>query len=69
MVHLTGVPNDKSRDAPVVEGLDSASFFGKGQTDGVNASVYGSRFAAQDLPWHEMPEDEMPKDVAYRLIK
>ena len=23
----------------------------------------------QDLPRHEMPEMEMPKDVAYRLIK
>lgn len=33
------------------------------------SSVYGSRFAAQDLPKHEMPEDEMPKEVAYRMIK
>ncbi|SPO03311.1 probable glutamate decarboxylase [Cephalotrichum gorgonifer] len=32
-------------------------------------SVYGSRFAAVDLPRHEMPETEMPKEVAYRLIK
>ncbi|MBE3043421.1 hypothetical protein IMZ48_12790, partial [Candidatus Bathyarchaeota archaeon] len=28
-----------------------------------------SRFAAEDLPKDEMPEGEMPKEVAYRLIK
>ncbi|KAI2031547.1 hypothetical protein LOZ16_006568 [Ophidiomyces ophidiicola] len=33
------------------------------------SSVYGSRFAAEDLPMHEMPEKEMPKEVAYRMIK
>lgn len=32
-------------------------------------SVYASRYAAQDLPKHEMPEREMPKEVAYRMIK
>lgn len=32
-------------------------------------SVYGSRFAAEDLPKDEMPEEEMPREVAYRLIK
>ncbi|KFY31160.1 hypothetical protein V493_01336 [Pseudogymnoascus sp. VKM F-4281 (FW-2241)] len=32
-------------------------------------SVYASRFAAQDLPKHEMPEGGMPKEVAYRMIK
>ncbi|OJD15716.1 glutamate decarboxylase [Emergomyces pasteurianus Ep9510] len=33
------------------------------------SSVYGSRFAAEDLPTLEMPEKEMPKEVAYRMIK
>lgn len=40
--------------------------------DGVETyatSVYGSRFAAEDLPKEEMPEEEMPREVAYRLIK
>lgn len=32
-------------------------------------SVYGSRFAAEDLPKDQMPDAEMPKEVAYRLIK
>jgi glutamate decarboxylase len=31
--------------------------------------VYGTHFAAQDLPHHEMTESEMPASVAYRLIK
>ncbi|GIJ90575.1 hypothetical protein Asppvi_009533 [Aspergillus pseudoviridinutans] len=31
--------------------------------------VYGTHFAAQDLPHHEMAEREMPASVAYRLIK
>lgn len=33
------------------------------------AGVYGSRFASQDLPKYEMAEGEMPKEVAYRMIK
>ncbi|ELR06345.1 glutamate decarboxylase [Pseudogymnoascus destructans 20631-21] len=32
-------------------------------------SVYASRYAAEDLPKHEMPEGGMPKEVAYRMIK
>lgn len=32
-------------------------------------SVYGSKFAAADLPRDEMPEKEMPREVAYKLIK
>lgn len=32
-------------------------------------SVYSSRFAGMDLPHHHMPEYEMPRDIAYRMIK
>ncbi|KAK2055777.1 glutamate decarboxylase [Colletotrichum caudatum] len=39
------------------------------EEDGFTTSVYGSRFANQDLPRTEMPENEMPRDVAYRMIK
>lgn len=70
MVHLSAVPNDKDVESTIVQGLDKAKFFGpEDEEDGVHASVYGSRFAAQDLPRTEMPEREMPKDVAYRMIK
>lgn len=31
--------------------------------------VYASRYAAEELPEHEMAEREMPADVAYRMIK
>lgn len=33
------------------------------------ASVYGSKYAGEDLPAHEMAEESMPRDAAYRLIK
>jgi glutamate decarboxylase len=34
-----------------------------------SGNVYGSRFAAQHMPQHEMPEGEMPSLVAARMIK
>jgi glutamate decarboxylase len=37
--------------------------------DEFTTSVYGSRFAGMDLPRHHMPECEMPRDIAYRMIK
>lgn len=70
MVHLGRVATfkdleDQKNDLPDVEGLD----LGPQGQDQFTASVYGSRYAAMDLPRHEMPDDEMPKEVAYRLIK
>jgi glutamate decarboxylase len=32
-------------------------------------TVYGSHYATLELPRHEMPENEMPREVAYRMIK
>lgn len=81
MVHLAQVRNAPSKDssgqaefgAPkrrssVVPGLEHISLEPPGE-DEFSTSVYGSRFAAEDLPAHEMPEKEMPKEVAYRMIK
>ncbi|KAI9889317.1 MAG: hypothetical protein M1814_005560 [Vezdaea aestivalis] len=70
MVHLAKVPNDREAKASVAEdvGLE-ALCLDPVEEDTFTSSVYGSRFAAQDLPKHEMPEKEMPKEVAYRLIK
>ncbi|QIW96418.1 hypothetical protein AMS68_001936 [Peltaster fructicola] len=67
MVHLGKVQNDKelSDKLPDIESLD----LGPIRPDEYTASVYGSRFAAMDLPKHEMPESEMPREVAYRMIK
>lgn len=37
--------------------------------DEFTTSVYGSRFAGQDLPKNHIPECQMPRDVAYHMIK
>lgn len=68
MVHLATVPNDDAAKAPLVDGLEHIKLEGPTQ-DEINASVYGSRFANQDLPSHDMPDGDMPRDVAYRMIK
>ena len=69
MVHLTSVPNDKAANAPPVRGMEDLKLDPNDMEDEVSASVYGSRFAAECLPMHEMPEKEMPKEIAYRMIK
>lgn len=69
MVHLASVPNDKTVNEPLVKGMDKLKVEPNDDQDEVTASVYGSRFAAECLPMHEMPEKEMPKEIAYRMIK
>ena len=69
MVHLASVPNDKATKAPLTKGMENLTIEPNDTEDEVTASVYGSRFAAQSLPLHEMPEKEMPKEVAYRMIR
>lgn len=80
MVHLASVssPGEKKdaahpleppgRRKSTVPGLEHISLDPPGE-DEFSSSVYGSRFAAQDLPSHEMPEREMPANIAYRMIK
>lgn len=71
MVHLGQVDNDHEVNKPLVDGLENVQLGPPGSDgdDEITASVYGSRFAAQDLPRHEMPDGEMPKEIAYRMIK
>lgn len=70
MVHLGKVATDKERKQSIVPALENLKFEGENRDeDTFTASVYGSKFAAADLPKHEMPEHEMPKEVAYRMIK
>lgn len=73
MVHLASIPNDKEKDQPILDGVKDIKLEGgvseESEPDLFTSSVYGSRFAAQDLPKYEMPEFEMPKEVAYRMIK
>lgn len=68
MVHLAQIPNEDAVAKPLVEGLKKLSI-APADDDCFTTSVYASKFASQDLPRHEMPEDEMPKEVAYRMIK
>lgn len=68
MVHLAQIKNDSEINKPPVQGIDELSLEAPGD-DEFSTSVYGSRFAAEDLPAHEIPEKEMPKEVAYRMIK
>ena len=69
MVHLTSVPNDQAANAPPVKGMENLKLEPNDAEDEVTASVYGSRFAAECLPKHEIPEKEMPKEIAYRMIR
>lgn len=67
MVHLASVSTDREATASIVEGVDKLSVHPPSEY--ASASVYGSSYAAQELPKHTMPENEMPKEIAYRLIK
>lgn len=76
MVHLAQVKNDSEVMPPasiakrgsLVPGLEHISLEAP-SVDEFSTSVYGSRFASEDLPSLELPEKEMPKEIAYRMIK
>lgn len=68
MVHLGRVQTDKDLSQSVIPGLDKLDLSNPA-ADEFTSSVYGSRFASTDIPKHEMPDEEMPKEIAYRLIK
>lgn len=72
MVHLGQVTNDSEvqKDEEASNGIDMSKLGPEGSSpDDFETSIYGSRFAAEDLPRHEMPEKEMPAATAYRMIK
>ncbi|KAK1749999.1 pyridoxal phosphate-dependent transferase [Echria macrotheca] len=70
MVHLAAIPNDDVvNDSKLVAAMKKVHLQLANDDDCFTTSVYGSKFAASDLPRHEMPEREMPKEVAYRMIK
>ncbi|KAH8178200.1 pyridoxal-dependent decarboxylase conserved domain-containing protein [Sarocladium implicatum] len=71
MVHLATIPARENKEG------ESSSSASRSKAhleladcdDGFTTSVYGSRFAREDLPRHEIPEGQMPREVAYRMIK
>lgn len=70
MVHLSSARRESfaGPHPPLHRRIQSVSIDGPEEHD-FYSSVYGSRFATEDLPRDEMPEREMPKEVAYRMIK
>lgn len=70
MVHLGQVTNDSEVQKGNAGGIDESQLGPQGAQSGdFETSIYGSRFAAEDLPRHEMPSGEMPAATAYRMIK
>ncbi|TQS35384.1 hypothetical protein Golomagni_04196 [Golovinomyces magnicellulatus] len=66
MIHLPLIPNSQIKDESPIEGIKMPS---KEGVQNLSTTVYGSRFSTQCLPKYEIPENEMPKEIAYRLIK
>lgn len=69
MVHISRVRKDSVAFPPKLLNRVDTLDLEEPQDHDFYSSVYGSRFAAEDLPTDEMPEKEMPKEVAYRMIK
>ncbi|CAN9086743.1 unnamed protein product [Alternaria sp. RS040] len=74
MVHINRVATHKeiSEEKAEFEAIDATTSINltpDDEADDYTATVYGSKYAAEDLPRHEMPDREMPPHVAYRMIK
>lgn len=71
MVHLNHIANpaEDAREEHLVKEVKKIHLDLAEDNDCFTTSVYGSKFAVADLPRHEMPDGEMPKEVAYRMIK
>ncbi|KAK7748086.1 hypothetical protein SLS53_001338 [Cytospora paraplurivora] len=69
MVHLTGIPNPEDVDKHIDQDIKKAHLELAENDDCFTTSVYGSKFAVADLPRYEIPNEEMPRDVAYRMIR
>ncbi|KAH7320877.1 glutamate decarboxylase [Stachybotrys elegans] len=68
MVHLTPVHPPEEDNRSPSPGTKARLQLAAEESE-FTSSVYGSQFAAHDLPRQVMPEKQMPKDVAYRMIK
>lgn len=70
MVHLAEIKHEDATSGPQIDKqVKKLHLQLANDADCFTTSVYGSRFASADLPRHEIPEGEMPQDVAYRMIK
>jgi glutamate decarboxylase len=57
MVHLNRVATEKEVNAAkgVVDGMNKFTLAVEDEPDDYTATVYGSKYAAEDLPRHDMP--------------
>ncbi|KAI5299673.1 hypothetical protein KEM55_001879 [Ascosphaera atra] len=69
MVHLQAVRRDSAAPNKLQFTINLDEDAASEGSDDFMSSVYGSRFATEDLPAQEFPEKEMPREVAYRMIK
>jgi glutamate decarboxylase len=74
MVHVNRVATSKeiseqANEFKAIDATTSINLTPEDEADDFTATVYGSKYAAEDLPRHEMPDREMPPQVAYRMIK
>lgn len=69
MVHLSHISNPHQSEDNLSKEVRKLHIEAATDNDNFTTSVYGSKFAAQDLPRYEIPDDEMPREAAYRLIK
>jgi len=67
MVHLASVKKDDEVHVPSSRQIDSIA--PPPDVNEFSTNVYGSRFTVDHMAHHEMPENEMPRQVAARLIK
>jgi glutamate decarboxylase len=73
MVHLNRVSTTKeiSEQKSQFEAIDASTTINltpEDEADDFTATVYGSKYAAEDLPRHEMPDTEMPPSVYVHKI-
>jgi glutamate decarboxylase len=61
MVHLSKVKKGKQAQKSQREQKEAE--------DTATPYVYGTHYAVEELPEHVMSEQEMPADVAFRLVK
>ena len=69
MVHLAKVQQQPDKNDELTKRLNSIKLDNVDDEDHFSETVYGTRFATQQLPQNEMPDKEMPREVAYRMIK
>jgi glutamate decarboxylase len=74
MVHINRVSTTKeiSEEKSQFEAIDATTTINltpEDEADDFTATVYGSKYAAEDLPRHEMPDKEMPPSMCvYKTV-